>query len=97
MCVIQGKQEYRRKCEEVKTVHYCENGHCLGENFGYPYCPLCGAKAISRCSSCGAEIPRIPNMLVKHCVMCGKPFFHSDAEVLEKVEDFVQSDASASH
>ena len=42
-------------------MYYCENGHCLGEDYGYPYCP-----------TCGAEIPRIPTMLLKHCVMCVK-------------------------
>ena len=42
-------------------MYYCENGHWLGEDYGYPYCP-----------TCGAEIPRIPTMLLKHCVMCVK-------------------------
>ena len=80
-------------------MHYCEKGHWLGEDYNYPYCPTCGAKAISKCPSCGADIPSIPNMLVRHCVMCGKPFFRSDTEVristemLKKVLEFVQSDA----
>ena len=69
-------------------MYYCENGHWLGEDYGYPYCP-----------TCGADIPSILNMLVRHCVMCGKPFFRSDTEVristemLKKVLEFVQSDA----
>ena len=76
-------------------MYYCENGHYLGKDYQYEYCPQCGAKAISKCPSCGSEIQETPNKLTRYCVLCGKPFqwqrkyagpqTHSDA-MLEEIQ-----------
>ena len=72
-----------------KTAQICMNGHVLTENFAAEniatnYCETCGAKTITQCQSCGANIRGYfqydgiaicahytrPNF----CYNCGKPY-----------------------
>ena len=55
-----------------RAMYCCEQGHSLGTEFAYPYCPHCGAKVISKCPSCGCDLQYVAGMLTKYCAMCGE-------------------------